>query len=93
MKKSIIYPFIMATGIKKRCRKLERHYLKLPYFDINASDSEILDAAKRELSNSMKSINGAYVVIKNATIENDSGMEILSYCLTGDASERRISIQ
>ena len=91
--KNIKYTFVMATGIKKKCRKLERHFLKLLYFDVNIPDSEILEAAREEVSSNMKSVNGAYLVIKNATLENDSGMEILSYCLTGDASERRISIQ
>lgn len=61
--------YIHAVGIKKRCRKVDRHQFPLGYFDIDTPSNVIAEKAKLEVIKQMKTlektpcVNFCYVTI------------------------------
>lgn len=52
---------VSCVGVKKRCRKTERHLLYLgyiPYNDGNVNKEELLDKARSFIAENMKSVVG-----------------------------------
>lgn len=59
---------VNVTGVKKRCRKVERHFLSLgyiPYNDGNFDQNELESKARAFVSENMKSVVGKFEVVLN----------------------------
>lgn len=50
--------YINATGIKKRCRKVDHHQLDLGVFPIDTPYGTIIEKAKAEVKAKMKTLRG-----------------------------------
>lgn len=73
--------YVMATGVKLRCRKEERHMLKLGLFPVDMAHEQAKELGKQKLLTAMRSVRGAYVCLDYVEIENDSGCQIMSQIL------------
>jgi hypothetical protein len=59
---------ISVNGVKKRCRKVERHFLSLgyvPYNDGVFNQEELENKARDFVSENMKTVQGKYEVVLN----------------------------
>lgn len=69
--------YVIATGVKKRCRNTERHMLKAGYadiegFNLQAAINKGLDLVKQE----MKSTTKAYLSIDYVELSNERGFSV-----------------
>ena len=67
--------YTYATGIKKRCRNVDRHQFLIGYYQPNTSQDVMIQDAKAKLSE-MKSCARAYATISNTTVEITGHMMI-----------------
>lgn len=68
---------VAVNGIKKRCRKSERHFISggyLPYNDGTFNQDEVENLAKGILESNMKRIDGKVKVVLNH-VKVDGGIE------------------
>jgi hypothetical protein len=68
---------VAVNGIKKRCRKSERHFISggyLPYNDGTFNQEEVENLARGILESNMKRIDGKVKVVLNH-VKRDGGIE------------------
>lgn len=68
---------VAVSGVKKRCRKSERHFISggyLPYNDGNFNQEEVENLARGILETNMKRIDGKVKVVLNH-VKRDGGIE------------------
>lgn len=83
---------IIATGIKKRCRKVERHHLSMGYIPYNNGtfdQAELENRAKDFVSENMKSVVGKpEVSLNHVERKNDSYGTIETWNMFSDKHKR-----
>lgn len=89
MKTELLLVTVFATGVKKRCRKADRHSFDLPDMGLEAKDNaEALEAVKKQaielLKANMKETSKAQISFRFATKENDKGFNITSFEMFDD---------
>lgn len=84
--------YVIAVGIKKRCRKAERHMLKLGNYPLHTPDAHFMALAATAVAEQMKTTQKTFLYIKNVEIENCGTYQVETVILTGDASEKRIEM-
>lgn len=68
---------IAVNGVKKRCRKSERHFISggyLPYNDGTFNQDEVESLARGILESNMKRIDGKVKIVLNH-VKRDGGIE------------------
>lgn len=53
--------YVMAVGIKNRCRKIDRHMIKLGNHPLTTDRDALRNTAKREVKSQLKTVNSATI--------------------------------
>lgn len=89
MKKPMLSCFVLVTGVKKRCRKTERHHLDLGKFEPGTDRNTLKELARAKVSEEMKAFEpGATLHVNHCEIENEGGFGIISANLFDPRNER-----
>lgn len=82
MKQTKLY--LVAYGIKKRCRKSERHSFTLgfepeSFLNDTASHELAIERARTKLGQEMKTVERSYLDLLQVEIKHELGMQIMTY--------------
>jgi hypothetical protein len=79
---------VFVVGVKKRCRKVDRHHLNggyMPYNDGVFDRCEVEQKARDMVDTNMKSANKIHVKLTKVEFKEDNGITIESFLMFDDA--------
>lgn len=88
MKTEMRHAYVLATGIKARCRKTDRHHIDIGDFPMDTNRDEVIEQAKKKLVETMKSTQKASFHWDFCEIEKDGGFDIRTMRLFDQRNER-----
>ena len=91
MKESKLRVSVTVIGIKKCCRKVERHYLEVGHHEVNADEGFLIEQGKATLMREMKTVQKASLSITPVQVEFDRGFRSESFRIC-DPNARNIPL-
>lgn len=62
-----------ATGVKNRCRKVDKHLFQLGTHDVDSSREALADMAAERIKQGMKSVSTAYLNVTPCEVDEEFG--------------------
>ena len=79
---------VFVVGVKKRCRKVDKHHLNggyLPFNDGNFDRGEVEQKARDMVDTNMKSVNKVHVKLTKVEFKEMNGITMESFLMYDDA--------